>query len=726
MMVTGLSITFAVRYAYDGGCVVVFAAGNSDDNVQYYSPQNMDEAITVAAIDYQRMKANFSSWGEQIDVCAPGVDVLSLRANDTDMYHDEIHIVGENYYRASGTSMACPHAAGLAALLLAKNQSQTPDMVKTLIRNIVDEVNSSVYIGGSINAGIVLQRTPVIALLHPFDNPTDIKGIITINGTAWGEQFQYYTIEYASGRDPEVEAWIMIANSTNPIQNGILASLNTTDLEEGVYTIGLQVICNDGMYQDIRWIVVNNQYNVFIVDDDNINGPWNGTTEHPYRYIQDGIYAAGYKDKIYVHSGIYYESIEIERTIDLEGENKHTSIIDGRQTGDVVFIAADRVNITGFTITNSTREPCCGINAGIYLTSDFNDIYGNEIVDNFCGILVMDASYNQIYENEFTNNIAGVVFFSFITDVCNNTISDNDLHENNYGIYLSSMPFSTIWYSFLNKDNAIINNTVINSDFGIALEAYYSKNTISENVIQQNEQGIVLRYHSNNNTVLGNTIIYNNITGILIEDSSNDNTIFENNIIENSNGIYIKDDQHSGPCDNNLLYHNNLINNTQNAYDECNNTWSNETLKEGNYWSDYNGTDADQDGIGDSPYNITGGSNQDIYPLMEPYIGDTEPPTLDISSPEEGFLYIINRKIMPFFTTLIIGKIDIEVNVSDDQTGIDIVEFYIDDNFKANDAIEPYSWTWDKWAFFKHTIKVTAYDNAGNNASDELIVWKFF
>ena len=57
------------------------------------------------------------------------------------------------------------------------------------------------------------------------------------------------------------------------------------------------------------------------------------------------------------------------------------------------------------------------------------------------------------------------------------------------------------------------------------------------------------------------------------------------------------------------------MNNSQNAYDTSTNIWYNSSLQEGNYWSDYTGVDNNHNGIGDTPYNIPGGSNQDLYPL---------------------------------------------------------------------------------------------------------------
>ncbi len=106
-------------------------------------------------------------------------------------------------------------------------------------------------------------------------------------------------------------------------------------------------------------------------------------------------------------------------------------------------------------------------------------------------------------------------------------------------------------------------------------------------------------------------------------------------------------------------------------------------------------------------------------------ITDIIPPTITITKPEKA-IYINNRKIMPFFVTIIIGNIDIEVDASDDNE-VDRVEFYIDNEYVGNDTMAPYSWNWDEQTplRFRHTIIVIAYDSAGNSKSDEIIVWKF-
>ncbi len=108
---------------------------------------------------------------------------------------------------------------------------------------------------------------------------------------------------------------------------------------------------------------------------------------------------------------------------------------------------------------------------------------------------------------------------------------------------------------------------------------------------------------------------------------------------------------------------------------------------------------------------------------------DETSPEIKITKPEKAF-YIQNKKIISLpllLKPVIIGSIDIEVNASDRQSGINRVEFYIDDTLKKINTSKPYIWTWDeKTPFrFRHTIKVICYDNKGNDAIDDITVWNF-
>ena len=81
---------------------------------------------------------------------------------------------------------------------------------------------------------------------------------------------------------------------------------------------------------------------------------------------------------------------------------------------------------------------------------------------------------------------------------------------------------------------------------------------------------------------------------------------------------------------------------------------------------------------------------------------------------------------MPFFMPIIVGSINVEVEVIEPDSGINRVEFYIDNELMETDIEPPYSWMWSKKTFSKHTIKTIAYSNLETKTPDELAVWKFF
>jgi thermitase len=140
----------ACTYAWNKGCVVVAAAGNSGSSAKFYPAANAN-VVSVAATDNTDTLASFSNWGTWVNVAAPGVSIYS-----TVPTYATSGGFGTNYNFLSGTSMATPHVAGEAALLLAAKPSLTNAQVVSAIENNVDTYlpyggNTISATGGRIN-----------------------------------------------------------------------------------------------------------------------------------------------------------------------------------------------------------------------------------------------------------------------------------------------------------------------------------------------------------------------------------------------------------------------------------------------------------------------------------------------------------------------------------------------------------------------------------------------
>jgi len=196
-------------------------------------------------------------------------------------------------------------------------------------------------------------------------------------------------------------------------------------------------------------------------------------------------------------------------------------------------------------------------------------------------------------------NIANFANDIYLGSSCNNSIYSNNI---------KSYQRSGIVLDFSSNDNNVYNNTIVNT-------------------VSDDSSGILVS-GSNRNSIHDNNITNNGYAGIWFVSGPSYNRVYCNNIANNSQGVML-----IYSSSNNQFYLNNFISNGGNAVaslylGKCFNTWDNGTV--GNYWSDYNSTDTNRDGIGDTPYIINVAyepsglvkeevNNTDNYPLMEPF-----------------------------------------------------------------------------------------------------------
>ena len=370
------------------------------------------------------------------------------------------------------------------------------------------------------------------------------------------------------------------------------------------------------------------------------------TVPDDFPTIQEAINAAQEGDTIHVKKGHYEgsfnQTLEINNAINLYGEDKTATVLNlspplvpmhiftYEYMGYLasIQINSNNVKISGLTINTpggailgkGDRIQILGVTAatGFSIEGKQAKISENTIM----GDIDVSGNNNTVTSNRFEIKVEGIT----PTIDCvgsNNIIANNTL--------ATKEETSNIKLNIEGANNLVANNLLS------TIHLKGNNNIIYKNSIKAvpGDSGIYLS-HSFANKICANRVTYAESIiyqqeGIFLSESG-DNVVYANNIESVFKGVYLQNtDTAPMVTNNNTFYHNNFINNQIQAWDYTSSTTNLfDNGKEGNYWSSYNGTDANNDGIGDSPYKPTSlyvygdvrkttECSPDNYPLMKPF-----------------------------------------------------------------------------------------------------------
>lgn len=256
-------IADACQYAYDRGVILVASSGNDPGPFISY-PAKLSTVFSVGSVDKTKTLSSFSSYGPELDIVAPGSQVISTYSLEGG---------NDGYAELSGTSMAAPYASGIIGLLLSQRPGTSFDELKTMIYSTAEylPLNSVQASGfnqkygyGLINAYNLLSSytSPNISITYPYEE-MGLSSSFVIEGKINITDFFRYSVTYSPGSETENLVWkdcvthgntpkYFYSNNVNIPFEGVLHQFNVApELADGNYRIRLSVQDNSGKTYNI-------------------------------------------------------------------------------------------------------------------------------------------------------------------------------------------------------------------------------------------------------------------------------------------------------------------------------------------------------------------------------------------------------------------------------------------------------------------------------------------
>lgn len=207
-----------------------------------------------------------------------------------------------------------------------------------------------------------------------------------------------------------------------------------------------------------------------------------------YTHIQDAIDNAGDGDTVFVYTGTYHESLIIEKSLNLVGENRTKTIVDsGHSTYVIDIFVCTAVSVRRFTIQNSSKN---GINSEAVEIELIDNIVKNH---GYVGICLKNSSKTIVTNNIISQNERGLCL---CWGCCNSTVSFNIIEENNYcAIYL-----------YNSSNNRVVENLFTNNEYGVVISRS-DHNNITKNIFKYCNLCNIYLYHANDNRIMKNNFI---------------------------------------------------------------------------------------------------------------------------------------------------------------------------------------------------------------------------